>query len=223
MIQLAFIAADDVSYAYENKDAVISGLDMKIEGRGFTAITGPNGSGKTTIGKLMMGIIKPASGTVFIDGDDTRQLSLGQTGSKIGYLFQNPEFQIFSQTVMDELTFIPRLKGADDGSINREAERLIRLLHLEDKKDTPTFNLSYGEKQRLAIAGILACNPSYLILDEPTTGLDMVRKDILITILKELLDDGIGMTVITHDYGFIGNFSGKLLKIKEGKILETGI
>ena len=219
-MQLTFIEVDDVSFAYENKDTVISSLDMKIGARGITAIMGPNGSGKTTIGKLMMGIIKPVSGKVLIDGEDTRQLSLGQIGLKIGYLFQNPEFQIFSQTGMDELSFIPRLKGAEGESLNLEADRLIRLLHLEDKKDIPTFNLSYGEKQRLAIAGILSGNPRYLILDEPTTGLDMVRKDILVSILQELMSKGIGMTVITHDGGFIGNFSGRLLNIKEGQIFE---
>ena len=222
-MRLAFIAADDVSFSYDGRNPVISGLDMEIAARGFTAFMGPNGSGKTTIGKLMMGILKPVSGSVLIDGDDTRQLSLGQVGSKIGYLYQNPQFQIFSQTVTDELTFIPRLKGADEDDLMQEAERLIRLLHLEDKKDIPTFNLSYGEKQRLAIAGILACSPCYLILDEPTTGLDIVRKQMLISILKELLGGGIGMTVITHDRGFIKNFSGRLLKIEEGRIFEESI
>jgi energy-coupling factor transport system ATP-binding protein len=220
---LAFLAAKDVSFSYDNKNTLLSGIDLEITTPGFTALMGPNGSGKTTIGKLLMGILKPSSGSVFIDGDDTRELSLGQTGSMIGYLFQNPQFQIFSQTVIDELTFIPRLKGADEDSLNSESERLIRLLHLEDKKDIPTFNLSYGEKQRLAIAGILACNPRYLILDEPTTGLDMVRKEMLISILKELLDDGIGMTVITHDRGFIENFPGRLLNIDGGRIFEESI
>ena len=222
-MQLAFIAADDVSFTYDGINSVISGLDMEIATPGFTALVGPNGSGKTTIGKLMMGIIKPVSGSVFIDGDDTRQLSLGQAGSKIGYLYQNPQLQIFSQTVMDELIFIPRLKGTDESNLMQEAERLIRLVNLEDKKDVPTFNLSYGEKQRLAIAGILACNPHYLILDEPTTGLDMVRKEMLISILKELLDDGIGMTVITHDLRFIESFSGRLLNIEEGRLFEENI
>lgn len=222
-MQLAFIAADDVHFSYGSKKDLISGLDMKVGAHGFTAVMGPNGSGKTTLGKLMMGILKPDSGTVFIEGEDTRRLSLGQAGSKIGYLFQNPQFQIFSQTIMDELTFIPRLKGADENSLIEEAERLIKLLHLEDKKDIPAFNLSYGEKQRLAIAGILACGPGYLILDEPTTGLDMVRKDMLASILSKLLDDGIGMTVITHDLGFIKNFSGDILHIREGKVFEESI
>jgi len=220
---LAFIEAHDVCFAYDKKTAVITGLDMKMAAGSFTAIMGPNGSGKTTIGKLMMGIIRPDSGKILIEGDDTRQLDLGQTGSKIGYLFQNPEFQIFSHNLYDELTFIPRLKGAEEKSAALQADRLLRLLQLEDKKDVPTFSLSYGEKQRLAIAGILMGRPRYLILDEPTTGLDMVRKNILISILMKLLDEGTGITVITHDHRFVSHFSGQLLQIKEGRIIETGI
>jgi energy-coupling factor transport system ATP-binding protein len=222
-MQLAFIEADNVCFWYDEKKKIITDLDLKIESGSFTAIMGPNGSGKTTIGKLIMGILKPGSGTILIDGTDTKSMSLGEAGSKIGYLFQNPEFQIFSHTVLDELTFIPRLKGIDGGTINREAERLLELLHLEDKKDIPTFNLSYGEKQRLAIAGILVVRPRYLILDEPTTGLDPVRREVLISILRKLLDEEIGITVITHDSRFISDFSGRLLKIDEGRIIETGI
>lgn len=222
-MQLAFIEADRVSFSYDGKTAVISDLDIRLAARGFTAIMGPNGSGKTTLGKLMMGILKPVSGTMSINGYDTRKLSLGQAGSRIGYLFQNPRLQIFSQTVMDELTFIPKLKGAEESVLEIEAVRLLKLLHLEDKKHIPTFNLSYGEKQRLAIAGILACNPSYLILDEPTTGLDLVRKDVLISILRKLLDEGKGMTVITHDLGFVNNFDARILNMEEGRLFETGI
>ena len=220
---MAFIEADRVSFSYDGKTAVISELDIRIGASSFTAIIGPNGSGKTTLGKLMMGILKPISGTMSINGDDTRKLRLAQAGERIGYLFQNPQFQIFSQTVMDELTFIPKLKGAEESGLEIEAERLLKLLHLEDKKYIPTFNLSYGEKQRLAIAGILACGPRYLILDEPTTGLDMVRKGILTSILKKLLDEGTGMTVITHDQAFIKNFPARILNMEQGRLFETGI
>jgi len=220
---LAFIQANEVSFGYDEDSPVISGLNLSIGQSGFSAVMGPNGSGKTTMGKLMMGILKPRSGSIFIDGKDITSMSLGDIGEKIGYLFQNPEFQIFSHTLLDELTFIPMLKGRDKEAINTKAEKVLKLLHLEDKKDVPTFYLSYGEKQRLAIAGILMGDPGYLILDEPTNGLDMVRKDILLSILKELLDRGIGMTVITHDSKFINNFSGKLFNIENGEVIEGDI
>lgn len=100
---------------------------------------------------------------------------------------------------------------------------MLSLLNLNDKRDSITFNLSYGEKQRLAIAGILLNKPDYLILDEPTTGLDIVRKEILLSTLYELLDEGIGISVITHDEKFVKNFTGRLIKMNEGRVDETCI
>jgi energy-coupling factor transport system ATP-binding protein len=170
-----------------------------------------------------VGILKPASGSIFINKKDITTMSLGEAGAQIGYLFQNPEFQIFATTVMEELTFILRLNDIDEDQIIRQVERVLSLLNLNDKRDSITFNLSYGEKQRLAIAGILLNKPDYLILDEPTTGLDIVRKEILLSTLYELLDEGIGMSVITHDEKFVKNFTGRLIKMNEGRVDETCI
>ena len=220
---MAFIRVDDVSFHYIDKKPVIKNINLLFNRGEFTAIMGPNGSGKTTLGKLLIGILKPASGRIFIEEKETSSMSLGEVGNRIGYLFQNPEFQIFATTVLDELSFILRLKDIDENKISRDVERMLGLLNLGDKRNSITFNLSYGEKQRLAIAGILINKPEYLILDEPTTGLDVVRKEILLTILKELLDEGIGMSVITHDEKFVKNFTGRLIKIYRGGVNETGI
>ncbi len=223
MIFLAFIRTDDVSFQYTGKRSLIKNLNLRLNKGEFSAIMGPNGCGKTTLGKLMIGILKPVSGSVFIDQKDTVSMSLGEVGTKIGYLFQNPEFQIFATTVLEELSFVLRLKDVDEDRINSEVDRILDLLNLRDKRESITFNLSYGEKQRLAIAGILLNRPDYLILDEPTTGLDIVRKEILIEILNGLLDEGIGISVITHDRKFVENFSGRLLSIREGEVHETSI
>lgn len=214
---------DNVTFRYKDKEPIIKNLDLRFEKSSFTAVMGPNGSGKTTLGKLLMGILKPQSGRVLIEDRESGKMSLGEIGSKIGYLFQNPEFQIFSTTVFDELSFIPRLNDADEDKIAKEVDGVLDLLNLRDKKESVTFNLSYGEKQRLAIAAVLMNKPSYIILDEPTTGLDVLRREILLLILKELLDEGKGITVITHDEKFVRNFSGKLLKLKKGEVFETVI
>ena len=223
MIFLAFIRAHDVSFSYAGKKPVIRNMNLRFNRGEFTAIMGPNGCGKTTLGKLMVGILKPVSGSIFINKKDITTMSLGEAGAQIGYLFQNPEFQIFATTVMEELTFILRLNDIDEDQILRQVERVLSLLNLKDKRDSITFNLSYGEKQRLAIAGILLNKPDYLILDEPTTGLDIVRKEILLSTLYELLDEGIGMSVITHDEKFVKNFTGRLIKMNEGRVDETCI
>jgi energy-coupling factor transport system ATP-binding protein len=223
VIFLAFIRAHDVSFSYAGKKPVIRNMNLRFNRGEFTAIMGPNGCGKTTLGKLMVGILKPVSGSIFINKKDITTMSLGEAGAQIGYLFQNPEFQIFATTVMEELTFILRLNDIDEDQIIRQVERVLSLLNLNDKRDSITFNLSYGEKQRLAIAGILLNKPDYLILDEPTTGLDIVRKEILLSTLYELLDEGIGMSVITHDEKFVKNFTGRLIKMNEGRVDETCI
>ena len=223
MISLAFIEADEVSFNYAGKKPVFRNISFQFNRGEFTAITGPNGSGKTTLGKLMIGILKPVSGRIFIDNKESISMSLGEAGTHIGYLFQNPEFQIFGTTVFEELSFVMRLKDMDEGHISKEVDRVLDLLNLADKKGSITFNLSYGEKQRLALAGILISRPGYLILDEPTTGLDIIRKEILQSILKGLLADGIGISVITHDAKFIKNFTGRLIKICEGEICEDEI
>src|SRR5690606_12458880 len=133
-----------------------------------------------------------------------REMPLSEIGSKIGYLFQNPEKQFFTNTVYDELSFVLKIKGYDDEYIKDKVEKKLKLFQLKGLEKSSPFLLSQGEKQRLAIAAILINEPQYLILDEPTTGLDNRRKEILLKILTKLKNRGIGMTIISHDDEFIG-------------------
>jgi len=223
VIYLAYIKAVDVAFGYKKEKMVLKNLNMELSGGHFAAITGPNGCGKTTLGKLLMGILKPQSGKIFIEGKDIGQMSLGQAGAKIGYLFQNPAMQIFAPTVEEELSFIMNLKGYGKDVIEKEVNTILELLHLKEKKYSSTYNLSYGQKQRLAIGAILIGGPGYLILDEPTTGLDALRRETLFNILNDLLSRGTGVVIISHDMKFIERFTGRLFKIHEGQIIETGI
>lgn len=220
---LSYIKAEKICFTYNPGKPFINCLDIELKTGQFCSIMGPNGSGKTTIGKLLVGILKPSSGNIFIDGNDISKMSLGHIGSKVGYLFQNPALQIFAATVFEELSFIMTLKDYDKDYIESEVDRVLALLHMEDKKFSSTFSLSYGQKQRLALAGILLNKPHYLILDEPTTGLDILRKQVLAAVLKELMNMGAGITVFTHDYEFIKNFGGRILKMDRGVIIEDRI
>lgn len=215
---MSFIKFENVSFNYQAQKPLFNGIDLCIEPGSFTAITGPNGSGKTTLGKLAIGILKPLSGKVLLEDRDISGMSLGEVGGKIGYLFQNPEVQIFANTVIDDLTFIMRIKNIDEGIISKKIDTLLDFLNISDLKQSNTFNLSYGEKQRLAIAGILINEPQFLVLDEPTTGLDVERKKILAGLINKLLDAGKGLMIISHDHKFINNFSGQVLRITEGTI-----
>ena len=215
-----FIEFKKVTFSYTQDRMILDCADLSVDRSNFTAVMGPNGCGKTTLGKLLVGILKPDSGEIILDGRDVSGMNLAQIGSIAGYLFQNPEVQIFANTVIDELSFVMKIKGIEESIIDKKVSEVLELLNLSAHKNSGTFSLSYGEKQRLALAGILINDPQFLILDEPTTGLDIERKTILVEILKNLIKAGKGMMVMSHDEKFINNFSGTILKISNGKITK---
>ena len=167
-----------------------------------------------------MGILKPTIGGVYILDEDVSQMSLAQVGSKIGYLFQNPEKHFFTNTLEEELGFILKFKDVNELSIQQQIDELIEIFELNHLRKSSPLLLSQGEKQRLAIATILINKPEYLILDEPTTGLDIERKRELLNQLNQLREEGIGMTVISHDQFIIEELSQRVIKIHRGEIID---
>ena len=220
MTLLGSIELKNLSFEYVKGKEIIKNINVNIDTKDITCIVGPNGSGKTTLGKLMVGILKPGSGEIYLFGENIAKMSLGQIGKKIGYLFQNPEKQFFSNTVEDEIKFVLEIKGLNKEYIDAKVKLLLNLFQLNHIRASFPLKLSQGEKQRLALAAILANEPEYLILDELTKGLDMGLRNSLIQILKNLYDEGIGMTVMTHDYTFINQVSDRILTMYRGEIVE---
>ena len=173
-----------------------------IEGE-IVALTGRNGSGKTTLGKLLCGLLKPQSGTVLFDGEDTSRWSLGQRGRRVGYLFQEPARQLFAPTVLEDLTFTQELAGISTEEAKRQAMELLSRFEIEHLAARGALTLSRGEQQRLAICGLLQAKPGALVLDEPTTGLDARRREILAGAIKECLRVGTSVLLISHDAAFV--------------------
>ncbi|WP_207657463.1 energy-coupling factor ABC transporter ATP-binding protein [Alkalibaculum bacchi] len=215
-----FIELKELSFGYTSNKTIIKRLNLKISKDEVTSIVGSNGSGKTTLGKLMMGILKPTIGGVYILDEDVSQMSLALVGSKIGYLFQNPEKHFFTNTLEEELGFILKFKDVNELSIQQQIDELIEIFELNHLRKSSPLLLSQGEKQRLAIATILINKPEYLILDEPTTGLDIERKRELLNQLNQLREEGIGMTVISHDQFIIEELSQRVIKIHRGEIID---
>lgn len=216
---LDFIELKDLSFRYKKGKTIINNINLKINRDEITVILGPNGSGKTTLGKLMIGILKPTRGGVYISNKNISEMTLAQIGDRIGYLFQNPEKHFFTNTVEEELGFILKFKELDEVDIEWRIKALLRVFQLEHLRKSSPLLLSQGEKQRLAIAIIVINEPEYLILDEPTTGLDIERKNLLIDQLKQLRKKGIGMTIISHDHSFIEELSQRVIKIYRGEII----
>lgn len=218
MTYLDYIELRDLYFEYVSGKPIFENINLKIKKDEVTALLGPNGSGKTTLGKLMMGILKPTRGQVCISNRDSSKMTLAEIASKIGYLFQNPDKHFFCNRVEEELGFALSFNGYEEDFIDSRVEELLKAFHLEDLRENSPLLLSQGEKRRLAIATILINEPEYLILDEPTNGLDSERKNILIRVLRELTEKGVGMTIISHDHFFVEELAHRRIGIHGGEI-----
>lgn len=202
-----------------NKVQVLRNINMTLNKTEFVSIVGPNGSGKTTLGKVATGMIKQDSGDVFIGGKNIKDLSLPEIGRKIGYLFQNPDRQIFAPTVYEELSFALKYKKTPTDIIEKRVNDILNTFELNHLKKASTYSLSQGEKQRLAIGAMLLNDPEYLILDEPTTGLDPKRKKELSKLLNTLISH-VGILLISHDKAFVQNHSHRIIELYDGSIIN---
>lgn len=198
---------------------VLSSFNASFETGRITALTGDNGSGKTTLARLIMGIQKAeGTGHFILDGEEIDGWTLAERGRKIGYVMQNPAKQIFNDTVLKEVMY--GLSNQGISGAEEIARGYIDMFGLADHIDDFPFDLSFGEKQRLVLASVIAMKPSYLILDEPTASLDQKHRrllgELLLRIAKPETDcAGCGVIVITHDRNFIGNYCDMEVKIHE--------
>jgi len=179
---------------------------------------GENGSGKTTLGKLAAGILRPDSGCVLYNGEDIAKWKLGQIGKQVGYLFQEPSQQLFTPRPLEEIAFPLKLRDVPQDEAEERALILLRRFELEHLKDSTTFTLSRGEKQRLAIAAAMVSEPQFFVLDEPTTGLDKRRCGILTETLHTLMESGVGILLISHDKDFVSEMQADVWILNQGKI-----
>ena len=210
----------NVRYAYPRDRA----FSLEVTGLSFsvgecTAICGHNGSGKTTLGKLAAGLLRPLRGSVLLENEDIAGWPLGKIGGRIGYLFQEPSRQIFAPTVLEEITFPLVLKGMEEERAAELARAMLARFEMEPLENAVTFTLSRGEKQRLAIVAMLVTKPGFLVLDEPTTGLDARRKGILGAMLRQLLEQNVGILLISHDTAFVEEYASGVHRMAEGKVL----
>lgn len=214
------IELNEVSYRYPKGSFAINGLCLSVKAGECTALCGVNGSGKTTIAKLMAGLIRPDSGSILMDKEDTKDMSLGRIGTKVGFLFQEPSRQLFAVTVMEELTFAETIKGKEEKQAVERAKRVLERFDMGNMGEQNVLNLSRGEKQRLAICALLLCEPKILILDEPTSGLDEEAAEKLSLTIEKLVASGTGVVLISHDERFVARHANRVLKVSEGSVYE---
>lgn len=192
------IRVENVSFKYKNsKDNILDGLDFSVNDGEVIAIVGQNGSGKSTIGRLLTGINKLKNGKIIIDGVDiSKNKDFGKIREKIGIVFQNPENQIIFNNIYDEISF--SLKGLDKFELQARVNDALKQVGMYEYKDCDLYSLSLGQKQRIAIAEVLAKSPKYIIFDEPTTMIDSQGKEVIYEIIKNLKKQGYTIICITN-------------------------
>jgi len=213
------IETQSLCYSYSGRNGFRLDID-NFAPEPCSALTGGNGSGKTTLGKLLAGILRPQAGKVLYNGEDIAGWKLGKIGQRLGYLFQEPSRQIFAPTVMEELCFPVIFRGGDRQAAEAAAEDLLSEFGLSGRAESITYNLSRGEKQRLALASAFLLKPDFFILDEPTTGLDKRQREILAGLLKCFLEKGAGIMLISHDMDFIKGFDARIYRMESGRLYE---
>ena len=214
-----YIILDDIRYTYKKTGFAVRGVSLALRAGETTVIAGHNGSGKTTLMKLIMGILHPDSGSVSIGGEDIRKKRLPEIAKKIGFLFQNPDRQLFCPSAREEIMFSLRHRGVEDSAAEKEAARLLAHFAMSGRADAYPLKLSRGEKQRLALMAVIAMRPPYYILDEPSSGIDSENKEKLIRMLDELKADGAGMCIVTHDKALIDRVADRVVTMKDGALL----
>jgi len=216
------IEFQDVTYVHQNGVKALDGVSLRIGSGEKVAIVGENGAGKTTLVKHVTGLLKPATGNVLVDGTDTRETSTAQLSRKVGVAFQNPDHQLFSESVEEEMSFALRNFGFPPALVEQRVKWGLELFGLEEYRKSSPLVLSGGEKKRLTLACILAWDPEVVILDEPTVGQDSIQKEKLVGTIGMLTSSGKTVVVVSHDIEFLWPMQPRVVVMKAGRVLGDG-
>ncbi len=212
----------DVDFSYPGGPPVLRAVTLELRAGEMVALVGPNGSGKTTLSKHFNGLLNPSSGLVEVGGRDVRDLDLEDVAGDIGYVFQNPDHQIFAASVLDEVRFAAENVGLPEPEIAERAALAIAEVGLEGFEAADPFVLGKGHRQRLAVASLLVLQPRLLILDEPTTGLDGREQREMMALLGRLRDTGTSVLMITHTPWVVAEWAERCLVMEAGRLIFDG-
>ena len=212
---------ENLDFSYLADVPVLKNLNMKLDKRP-TAIIGQNGAGKTTLVKLLKGLLKPVSGSIYFHGEDISGKTVAMLAGNVGYVFQNPDDQIFKYNVMDEILFGPLNIGMDAERAKKEAERALKLTGLTGKEKENPYDLELYERKMTAIASVLAMDTDVLILDEPTIAQDWKGRQIIGGIIRSLSERGKLVIAILHDMDFVAENFERVIIMAHGQVLADG-
>ncbi len=221
----SILKIDCISYCYEDGTQALKDVSIDIQRGKTTAILGSNGAGKSTLFLHFNGILKPASGAVYYNGNamDYSRESLNKLRQTVGIVFQDPDNQLFSASVLQDVSFGPMNLKLPEETIRSRVYKALEHTGISDLIDKPTHSLSYGQKKRVAIAGILAMEPKLLVLDEPTAGLDPKGVTDLMRMLKRAQEDlGLSIVIATHDIDLVPLYCDYVYAMNSGEVAIEG-
>ena len=222
-MSLTIVSVKNISFRYEEGTIGLDSVDFFVKRGEFVSVLASNGGGKTTLLKILSGLLAPQKGTVEINSKNIRDIPQKVLYQMLGVVFQNPNDQLFEATVREDVAFGPANIGLSREEINKRIEKSledVEALHLIDR---PIHHLSYGEQKRVCVAGVLAMNPEILILDEPTSGLDPKGEHLMLDILNKLnREQYITVIMATHSVDMLPLFADKIYILHKGKVLRSG-
>jgi cobalt transport protein ATP-binding subunit len=216
------IAVEELEHQYPGGVLALAGISLQIQDGEAIGIIGQNGSGKTTFVKHLNGLLRPTRGRVLVAGQDTRKSRASRLARMVGYVFQNPDHQIFAGRVWDEVAFGPKNVGLRGVELEQAIGGALATMGLSDLAGRHPYTLSRGQRQRLAIAAILAMRPRVLVLDEPMGGQDRTQVARLLTTLADLRASGHTIIMVSHDLEIIAAFCQRAVVFRDGRILLDG-
>lgn len=218
------IELQGVTFTYPGDISALNVFSATIARGRRTAVLGRNGSGKTTLFSLLNALQRPQNGTVLFDGEPVRydRHGLLKLRQAVGMVFQDPDSQLFSACIYEDISFGPLNLGLPEDEVRNRVENVLRQMKLTGLENRPTHSLSFGQKKRACIAGVLAMRPQVLILDEPFAGLDPIMAAEFMTILDELHRDGTSLVIATHDLDLAYAWADDAIVLREGRLLAQG-
>jgi cobalt/nickel transport system ATP-binding protein len=220
----AILTLQNITFTYLGAVTALKNLSVTFARGQRTAVMGRNGSGKTSLFALLNGLQRPQSGTILFAGNRLSydRASLLQLRQAVGMVFQDPDHQLFSASLYEDVSFGPMNLGLPEAEVRSRVEHALELLDLTVLLERPVHDLSYGQKKRACIAGILAMQPEVIVLDEPFAGLDAIMTHDLIATLNDLGRRGVTLIIATHDVDFARNWAEEIIVLQEGELLMQG-
>ncbi|MBV6402768.1 MAG: Cobalt import ATP-binding protein CbiO [Anaerolineales bacterium] len=216
------IEIHNLTFSYPTGVQALRGLSLMIQSGEQVAIVGQNGAGKTTLVKHLNGLLQPTSGSVKIGDWDTREHSVAKMARRVGYVFQNPDEQLFSKNVGIEVAFGPKNLGMSGEQVQRRVKEALAMVELSDKTETNPYDLSATWRKMVALASVIAMDTDIVIFDEPTTGQDAANIARIANVIKILRERGKTIITITHDIDFCAENFERVIAMSQGHILLDG-